>query len=455
MPGVAVASAAEQVPLQGTSDLPFDIVGQTDPAGPAGWATISPGFFEVFNIAVKRGRGFDDRDTGNAPPVVVINETMAKQFWKGTAIPLSDPLNARIKIGRGIMKELQDEPVRQIIGIVADVRDNGLQNAPRPVMYVPQAQIPDAFTAGFFRDDFMNWVVRTRMDPHKLAPIIQEQLRQATGLPVSNLLMMDEVVSLSVARQRFSLLLMAIFGGAALLLAAMGIYGLMAYTVAQRTHEIGIRLALGAEAGEVRRMIVKQGMRLALIGVGVGLAASFGLARTLESLLFGVKARDPLVFVAVPIVLGAVALWAVWLPAPREIQPGDPVVALQAYDVELFPAFFVGLVCLQGQDVSEQQAKLEHIRAVNLERAAKLPSFVADEVAIRYRSKHTDPQQWEYFDTIESEIAVRGADFARQNVRLNGKPWTKQNFPNFTWSVDFGAELKPLFRSKMQNGDRF
>ncbi len=112
------------------------------------------------------------------------------------------------------------------------------------------------------------------------------------------------------------------------------------------------------------------------------------------------------------------------------------------------PAFFVGLVCLHGQDVSEQQAKLEHIRAVNLERAATLPSFVADEVAIRYRSKHTDPPQWEYFDTIESEIAVRGADFARQNVRLNGKPWTKQNFPNFTWSVDFGPQLNPLFDPK-------
>jgi hypothetical protein len=112
------------------------------------------------------------------------------------------------------------------------------------------------------------------------------------------------------------------------------------------------------------------------------------------------------------------------------------------------PVFLVALLCLEGQDVSEQQAKLEHIRAVNLERAATLPSFVADEIAIRYRSKHTDPPQWEYFDTIESEIAVRGADFTRQKVRLNGKPWTKPTFPNFTWSVDFGAELKSLFDPK-------
>jgi len=109
---------------------------------------------------------------------------------------------------------------------------------------------------------------------------------------------------------------------------------------------------------------------------------------------------------------------------------------------------FVVFACLAGQDVSEQQAKLERIRAVNLRRAATLPSFVADEIAVTYRSKHTDPPQWEHFYTSESEIAVRGADFTRQNVRLNGKPWTNPDFPNFTWSVDFGAELKPLFDPK-------
>jgi putative ABC transport system permease protein len=323
IPGVAAASAGAQVPLQGTSDLPFDVVGQVDPPGAAGWAAISPGYFEVFNIAVKRGREFNDRDTGSSAPVVVINETMAKQFWKDR-----DPLNGRIKIGRDVMKDLKDEPVRQIIGIVADVRDTGLQNVPRPVMYVPQAQVPDTFTAAFFRDDFTNWIVRTRTDPHKLAPEIQKQLREATGLPVSNLLMMDQVVSRSIARQRFSLLLMAVFGGAALLLAAMGIYGLMAYTVEQRTHEIGIRLALGADAKQVRRMVVRQGMGLAMMGAAIGIAASWALARTLESLLFGVKARDPLVFIAVPLVLGAVALWAVWLPALRSSRV-DPLVALR------------------------------------------------------------------------------------------------------------------------------
>lgn len=324
IPGVAAASAGEQIPLQGVSDLPFDFSGRP-PGGSqaAGWAVISPGYFDVFNIPMKRGREFDDRDTGGAPPVVIINETMARQFWKDR-----DPLGDRIHIGRGIMKELKDEPVRQIIGIAGDVRDVGLQSEPRPVMYVPQAQVPDAFNANFFHDDFMKWVVRTREQPGKLAPVIQKQLQQATGLPVSDFMMMDQVVAQSLSQQRFSLLLMTVFGGAALLLAAMGMYGLMAYSVQQRTREIGIRLALGADARQVRSMVVRQGMRMALAGALIGIVASWALARTLESLLYGVKARDPLAFVAVPALLAAVAFSAVWFPAVRSSRV-DPVEALR------------------------------------------------------------------------------------------------------------------------------
>ncbi len=325
IPGVAAASAGEQIPLQGVSSLPFDTPGNPRPAESqgAGWAIISPGYFDVFKIPVKRGREFNDRDIGSAPAVAVINETMAKLFWKG-----HDPLGDRISIGRGIMQELKDEPVREIVGIAGDVRDAGLQNTPRPVMYVPQAQVPDAFAANFFHDDFMKWVVRTRDQPGKLAPVIQKQLQQATGLPVSDFMTMDQVVAQSLSEQRFSLLLMTVFGGAALLLAAMGLYGLMAYTVEQRRRELGIRLALGADARRVRNMVVRQGMRMALAGVLIGIAASFALARTLESLLFAVKARDPLVFVAVPVLLAAVAFFAVWFPAVRSSRV-DPVEALR------------------------------------------------------------------------------------------------------------------------------
>ena len=216
----------------------------------------------------------------------------------------------------------------KIIGIVADSRDGGLNQDPGPTMFIPQPQVPDAANALNVRITPMAWIVRTRTDPHALIGPIQERLRQVTGLPVSDVRTMEEVVSLSTSRQRFNMLLMSIFGGSALLLAAIGIYGLMAYSVAQRTQEIGIRLALGAGSSTVRRMVVTQGMRLALAGVVIGVASAFGLTRFIASFLFGVKPLDPAVFAAIPLLLTAVALLAVWIPARRASRV-DPVIALR------------------------------------------------------------------------------------------------------------------------------
>jgi predicted lysophospholipase L1 biosynthesis ABC-type transport system permease subunit len=258
-----------------------------------------------------------------APPAVIINEAMARQFWKD-----SDPLNDRLVIGRGIMREFADEPERQVIGVVGDARDGGLNNDPGPRMYIPQAQVTDGANRLNVSITPMAWVVRTRVAPYTLSSAIQEQLRTVTGLPVSDVRSMTDVVSRSISRQQFNMLLMTVFGASALLLAAIGIYGLMAYSVQQRTQEIGIRLALGAESGDIRKMIVVQGMGLALVGVAVGLASAFGLARFIASLLFGVQASDPLVFVSVPVVLTMVALVAVWLPALRASRV-DPIVALR------------------------------------------------------------------------------------------------------------------------------
>ena len=218
---------------------------------------------------------------------------MAKQFWKD-----GDPLNDRLVIGRGVMREFASEPERQIIGVVADSRDGGLNDDPAPKMFIPQAQVPDPVNALNVRITPMAWVVRTRVPPLSLSAPIQEQLRQASGLPVSEVRSMTEVVSRSTSRERFNMLLMTVFGGSALLLAAIGIYGLMAYSVQQRTQEIGIRMALGAEASDVRKMVVFQGMRLALVGVVIGIAAAFGLARVIASFLYGVQAQDPGVFVS-------------------------------------------------------------------------------------------------------------------------------------------------------------
>jgi ABC-type antimicrobial peptide transport system permease subunit len=184
-------------------------------------------------------------------------------------------------------------------------------------MYIPQAQLPDAETALFLRLLPLAWVVRTQGKPRGLIPAIQEQLRHSTGLPVTDVASMDQVVWADTARQRFAVLLMTVFGSTALLLAAIGIYGLTAYTVEQRTREIGIRMALGAESHQVRNMVVRQGMSLALGGVVAGLAAAWGLARLITSFLFGVRVHDLPVFVAVPIVLYIVALVAVYAPANR------------------------------------------------------------------------------------------------------------------------------------------
>jgi predicted permease len=276
---------------------------------------------------MKRGRSFAERDDKLAPPVVIINDAFARQYFKD-----GDPLNERLVIGHSGtsgMREFMTEQPRQIIGVASDVRDGGLNRDPFPTMYIPQAQLPDAANQLNVRITPMAWVVRTRAAPYSVSAAVQEQLRQVSGLPLSDVRSMEDVVSRSISRQRFNMLLMTVFGASALLLAAIGIYGLMAYSVEQRTQEIGIRLALGANSGDVRRMIVVQGMRLALIGVVVGLASAFGLARVIANLLYGVTARDPLVFVAMPIALTAVALIGVWLPARRAVRV-DPVVALRA-----------------------------------------------------------------------------------------------------------------------------
>jgi ABC-type antimicrobial peptide transport system permease subunit len=196
-------------------------------------------------------------------------------------------------------------------------------------MIVPLAQMTDGLTQLNSKVAPITWVVKTRSDPHQMTTTLTEQLRKASGgLPVARARAMEEVVVRSTARQDFNMLLLSIFGGSALLLAAIGIYGLMAYSVEQRTQEIGIRLALGAETGAVRNMVVLQGMRLVLIGVALGIGSAFGLTRFLAAFLFGVNVRDPMAFTTIPIALTCVALLAIWLPALRASRL-DPIQALR------------------------------------------------------------------------------------------------------------------------------
>ncbi len=327
LPGVELASATCCVPLEGGYGLPFKIIGRPLRDGPfhggGGWKTVSPGFFEVFHIHVVRGRSFTERDNHAGAPVVIINETMAKRFW-----PKGDPLQDRILIGKGVMPQLDTEPPRQIIGIVADQRDGSLNQNPEPEMYIPNGQATDAIQALNVKLTPLAWVIRTRGEPMKLRAAVEEQLRQVSGLPVSDIRAMNEVVSRSTSRERFHMLLMSVFGGVSLLLAAIGIYGLMAYSVEQRTQEIGIRMALGAERSDVRNMVMRQGMMFAVFGVVLGIGGAFALAKQIASFLFGVTAWDPLVFGTIPIVLIATALLAVWWPARRATRV-DPATALR------------------------------------------------------------------------------------------------------------------------------
>ena len=315
LPGVEVAATSCCVPLEDRLHGAFQIAGRPEgPAsgGPTGWTLVSPGYFETLKIPVLRGRAFREEDE-SGPPVVMINQTLAKRFW-----PDSDPLKDEIMIG--------DQAPRQVVGVVGEVREEALNRAPRPNLYLLEAQMTDT---GLMTTEPWAWLIRTGVAPLSLSSAIQKQLREASGgLPVAHIRTMEETVSRSTAAENFNTVVLTIFGCSALLLAAIGIYGLMAYSVAQRVQEIGVRLALGAESSHIRNMVVFQGLRPALAGVVGGLAAAFGLTRSIAGFLFGVRAWDPLVFSVVPLILAAVALAAVWLPALRASRV-DPIDALR------------------------------------------------------------------------------------------------------------------------------
>ena len=326
IPGVESSAFTCCLPVEGQFGLPFAIAGRpVDPAKGqpgAGWMQASPDYYKVFGIPVLRGHEFTEADTGSSPGVVIINEALEKQYF-----PNENPIGQQILIGKGMGPPFE-EPGRQIVGVVGNTHDAGLDQDTPPLMIVPDTQVSDTMTALNAKIVPLRWAVRTHGDPRRLSSAIIEQLRQASGgFPVARLRTMDEVVSRSTSRQSFNMMLLTIFGAIALVLAAIGIYGLMAYSVQQRTQEIGIRMALGADRATIRKLIVWHGMRLTLVGMVVGIGASLALMRLIASFLFGVKTWDPTAFIAVPVVLSAVALLAVWLPAARAARV-EPMRAL-------------------------------------------------------------------------------------------------------------------------------
>jgi predicted permease len=320
IPGVECAALASALPLWGKMDMIFNIPGRI-PAGRQSngdvqWRFVSAHYFDALQVPLLYGRRLRDQESGRT---VVISDAMARKFWPGQS-----PVGQSIFIGPGLGPAYQ-VGVTEIVGVVGDVRER-LYFDPQPVMYQSPSQIPDADM------DLLNSyepgaiLVRTRPG---VAPMnISKAVQKALGLPVAKVRTMEQAGLASTARQNFNTLLLGTFAVMALLLAAVGIYGVTSYGVEQRTHEIGIRAALGANRGDTLRLVLLQAARMSVAGIVCGIAASFWLTNLIGAQLFGVRPSDPLTFVAVPLVLLAVALAAASFPALRATRV-DPLTALR------------------------------------------------------------------------------------------------------------------------------
>jgi len=318
LPGVTKAGAVSNLPLGGGENINFiTIEGRPEPEPGkeplADTRTATPGYFEALGIPLRRGRLLTAQDTAEAPGAAVIDEMLARAYWPG-----EEALGKRLHFGGSAEKE---RSWFTVVGVVGNVRHSGLHVEARPQLYVSQARSPR---------NVMTYVVRTAGDPPSLA----QEARNAVfavdrDQPVSSIDTMEQVVSRSLASRRFSMVLLGVFAGLALVLAAVGIYGITSYSVAQRTREMGLRMALGAEPGTVLRMVLREAGTLALVGLATGLLLALAATRVMASLLFGVGSTDPATFAAVAIALALVSLTAAYLPGRRATRV-DPMVALRA-----------------------------------------------------------------------------------------------------------------------------
>jgi putative ABC transport system permease protein len=317
LPGVTAAAAADALPLDGSrSSIVFTAEGtegddrSTVPT--AQYTSASAGYFEVMGIRLLRGRTFTDQDGAQAAPVIVVSESIARRSWPG-----QDPIGKRLHTGGPQAKN----PWMTVVGVVDEMRTRRLEEEPRPTIYRPLTQ-----RSGLA----LSLALKTGTDPAQLrAPLAAVVRAVDSDLPAFGIRPLDELVAAATASRRFSTRLLTSFAGLALALAAIGIYGVMAFVVGQRTREIGIRIALGARPGGVVRMVLGQALALAIGGIVVGLAASVLLTRLVSGLLFEVRPTDPITYTLMPMLLAATAAFAVWRPA-RRAAAVDPVTALRA-----------------------------------------------------------------------------------------------------------------------------
>jgi putative ABC transport system permease protein len=314
MPGIQSAGAVDSLPL-GAKRQGTGIIVEGEPPLPGedrsiNFSYITPGYFRAMGIQLQRGRDITEADKADSKAVAIISNIAAERYF-----PNEDPIGKRVSLG------FRSQTMFEIIGIVTDERHSSLQASLRPNVYVPYSQVPGMPT--------MTIAVRSPQAPSSVAAAVREQLRSLDSrIPIYDVKTMNDVIANAASQPRFSTFLLTVFATAALLLAGIGIYGVMAYSVTQRTQEIGIRLALGAQRADVFKLVLGHGLKITLIGITLGIAASFALTRFMSSLLFGVSDTDPLTFISVSLLLTAVSLVACYVPARRATRV-DPIVALR------------------------------------------------------------------------------------------------------------------------------
>jgi putative ABC transport system permease protein len=320
VPGVSAAGVVTDIPLYGGSSTGFDVEGRPEAApgtrAMTDYRLINSDYFSAMGMKLVKGRAFSRYDTEAAPGVVIMNETMAARYFAG-----EDPIGRRLDLS-GNPKDL-----REIVGVVADVRNYGVDADVKPEVYVPFLQSAPDYLSGVV--SAMTIVVRSAIEPTALGATLREQVQALDkDQPVSEIRTMEYYLADSMSQRRFNMLLLGVFAGLALVLAAVGIYGVIAYNVTQRTHEMGIRIALGARGADILRLVFANSMVTTLAGIVIGLAAAFALTRLLQSLLYQVTATDPFVFATIPVLLLVVAAVATYIPARRAMKV-DPITALR------------------------------------------------------------------------------------------------------------------------------
>jgi len=317
LPGVKAVAIVNQLPMSGiTANASFAVEGRpaSSDVNVADTQLISPDYFRVMGISLSRGRFFTDNDTNLPAASVIVNQTLARKLWPG-----ADPIGKRIRLRT-------DAPWLSVVGVVADIKNHGSNVATKPEMYFLHTDQPFGIWADLRS---MTLVVRTAVEPQQVVRAVRGQLRDLDPeLPVFKIATLEQVVSSSVSQTRFPTIALSIFAGIALFLSAIGVYGVLAYTVAQSRHDIGVRLALGAGRGQILRFFLRQSIRWVAIGGGAGIAAALILVRFMRSMVFEVSAYDPAIFLAVAIVLSLVVLMAGTVPARRAAKV-DPVVVLR------------------------------------------------------------------------------------------------------------------------------